>query len=474
MLYCQVARRVRLVSSLGVAYKGVRCMARGSFRGGIHPPENKSSTSGLPIVAAHQPSKVVVLLNMGTSGAVSSMVARGDSVLRGQKIGDPCGRFGVPSHSPVSGKVTAIGAARTGLGTLDQAITIEPDGQDTLDESCVPVENVDKLSQAEIVSVIREAGIVGMGGAQFPTHIKLTLPPNAKADTLLINGAECEPYLTADHRLMVERPEDVVRGTQILMRAIGVDRAVIGIEDNKPDAVETLRKAVSDASAGGAIEVASVRTHYPQGSEKHLIKSVLGREVAPRCLPFSVGVVVNNVGTAVAVADRFDRGLPLIERVVTVTGSGVAQPANIMMKIGTPAIELIEQCGGFAGDPGKIIFGGPMMGAAVPAADVPTTKGTSGILVLDRAESRSVEPMPCIRCGRSVESCPMSLEPALLHQWSEVGLWSEAESYHALDCIECGVCSYECPSRRNLVQAIKYAKAEIGARRRAARERGDK
>jgi electron transport complex protein RnfC len=295
-----------------------------------------------------------------------------------------------------------------------------------------------------------------------------------KVDTLLINGAECEPYLTADHRLMVERPGDVVRGTQILMKAIGVDRAVIGIEDNKPDAVDALSRAVAEASAGGAVEVAAVRTHYPQGSEKHLIKSVLGREVAPGCLPFSVGVVVNNVGTAVAVADRFDRGLPLIERVVTVTGSGVAQPANIMMKIGTPAIELIEQCGGFTGDPGKIIFGGPMMGAAVPAADVPTTKGTSGILVLDRAESRSVEPMPCIRCGRCVESCPMRLEPALLHQWSEAGMWSEAEAYHALDCIECGVCSYECPSRRNLVQAIKYAKAEIGARRRAARERGDK
>lgn len=317
-------------------------MPRGSFRGGIHPPENKSSTSGLPIVAAQQPSKVVVLLNMGTSGALSSMVARGDSVLRGQKIADPVGRMGVPSYSPVSGKVTAIGAARTGLGTLDQAITIEPDGQDTLDESCVPVENVDKLSQAEIVSIIREAGIVGMGGAQFPTHVKLTLPPDARVDTLLINGAECEPYLTADHRLMVERPRDVVRGTQILMKAIGVDRAVIGVEDNKPDAVEALRRAIAEATAGGAVEVAAVRTHYPQGSEKHLIKSVLGREVPPGRLPFHVGVVVNNVGTAVAVADRFDRGLPLIERVVTVTGSGVAKPSNIMMKIGTPAIELIE------------------------------------------------------------------------------------------------------------------------------------
>ena len=228
-------------------------MPRGSFRGGIHPPENKSSTSGLPIVAAQQPSKVVVLLNMGTSGALSSMVARGDSVLRGQKIADPVGRMGVPSYSPVSGKVTAIGAARTGLGTLDQAITIEPDGQDTLDESCVPVENVDKLSQAEIVSIIREAGIVGMGGAQFPTHVKLTLPPDARVDTLLINGAECEPYLTADHRLMVERPRDVVRGTQILMKAIGVDRVVIGAEDNKPDAVEALRRAIAEATAAGPL-----------------------------------------------------------------------------------------------------------------------------------------------------------------------------------------------------------------------------
>lgn len=428
----------------------------------------------MPIVAAARPSRVAVALNTGTGGALSSLVARGDLVRKGQKVAEPVGRFGVPAHSPVSGKVTATGAVRTGLGMMDQAIIIEPDAQDALDESCVAVENVDSLSQAEIVSIIREAGIVGMGGAQFPTHVKLTLPPNAVVDTLLINGAECEPYLTADHRLMVERPQDVLRGTRILMKAIGVDRAVIGVEDNKPDAVEALKRAAVGAAAGETIQVVAVRTHYPQGSEKHLIKSVLGREVAPGCLPFSVGVVVSNVGTAVAVADRFDRGLPLIERVVTVTGPGVAKPANIMMKIGTPAIELIEQCGGFAGDVGKIIFGGPMMGAAIPSADAPTTRGTSGILVLDRAQSRSFEPMPCIRCGRCVELCPMRLEPALLHQWSEAGLWSEAEAYHALDCIECGVCSYECPSRRNLVQAIKYAKAQIGAMRRAARERGDK
>ncbi|MDD4336301.1 MAG: electron transport complex subunit RsxC [Firmicutes bacterium] len=446
-------------------------MPKGSFRGGVHPPENKERTAALRTVVARRPSQVVVLLHQGSNCPLTPTVARGDHVRMGQKIADTEAKWGVPSHSPVSGKVASIGLVRTAFGAQDQAIFIEPDGEDVLDESCVPVDNVFSQPPEKLIEIIREAGIVGMGGAEFPTHIKLSLPPKVEVDTLLLNGAECEPYLTADHRLMVERPRDIVRGAQILMRAIGVMRTRIGIEDNKPDAIHAMRDAA--VSAAG-VEVVPVKTRYPQGSEKHLIKSVLGREVPPGRLPFSVGVVVSNVGTAAAVSDRFDRGLPLIERVVTVTGSAVATPMNLIAKIGTPASELIEACGGFVGEPGKIIFGGPMMGMAVPSADVPTGKGTSGILVMSQEESVAFKEMPCIKCGQCVDACPMRLEPAFLHQWSGAGLWDEAEAYHAMDCIECGVCTYVCPSRRNLVQAIKRAKFEISARRRAARERGGK
>ena len=445
-------------------------MPRGAFRGGIHPPENKSLTSGLPIVPAQQPSKVYVLLHT-TSCPLNPLVAKGDQVLKGQKLADTDQKFGVPVHSPVSGKVAGISTVRTANGHDDTAIIVESDGNDTLHESCVPVKNPLSLSRDEIIAAIREAGIVGMGGAEFPTHIKLAVPPSAKVDTLLLNGAECEPYLTADHRLMLERPQDVVAGAQILMRALDVRKCVIAIEDNKPDAVQALTK---EAASVPEIEVMAVRTKYPQGAEKQLIKSTLGREVPPRCLPFHVGVVVNNVGTAVAVADQFYRGLPLVERVVTITGSAAAKPANLLAKIGTTAAELVEQCGGVKGELGKVIFGGPMMGQAVFSLDVPTSKGTSGILLMTAEEARQREVLPCIRCGRCVDACPMRLEPAILHQWAEQQFWAEADAYHACDCIECGVCAFECPSKRPLVQAIRHAKFEIGRLRKAAKERGAK
>lgn len=446
-------------------------MPKGSFRGGVHPPENKERTATLRTVVARRPSQVAIALHQGSNCPLTPTVAKGDYVRMGQKVADTDEKWGVPAHSPVSGKVVSIGLVRTASGVEDQAIFIEPDGEDALDESCVPVDNVFSRSPEEIIKIIRDAGIVGMGGAEFPTHIKLSLPPGANVDTLLLNGAECEPYLTADHRLMVERPRDIIRGAQIMMRAIGVSRTLIGIEDNKPDAIRAMGDAASSAAG---VEVVAVKTRYPQGSEKHLIKSVLGREVPPGGLPFTVGVVVSNVGTCAAVSNRFDRGLPLIERIVTVTGSAVAKPANLVAKIGTSASDLIEECGGFVGQPGKIVFGGPMMGMAVSSVDVPIGKGTSGILVMSREESEDLKEMPCIKCGQCVDACPMRLEPVFLHQWSNAGLWDEAEAYHAMDCIECGVCTYVCPSRRNLVQAIKRAKFEISARRRAAKERGSK
>lgn len=392
-------------------------------------------------------------------------------MLRGQMVANTDAKFGVPMHSPVSGKVAAISAIRTCAGVDDTAIIIENDGNDTLHESCVPMAKVMSMSRDEIIAAIRGAGIVGMGGAMFPAHIKLAVPPTAKVDVLLLNGAECEPYLTADHRLMLERPDDVVKGAQVIMRAIDVKRCIIGIEDNKPDAVAAMTAAASKAQG---IEVLSVHTMYPQGSEKHLIKSAVGREVPPGGLPFQVGVVVSNVGTAAAVADKFYRGLPLVDRVVTITGSAVARPANLLMKIGTLASELVEQCGEVKGELGKAVFGGPMMGQAVWNLDVPTTKGTSGILLMTAAEAVEQEAVACIRCGRCVEACPMRLEPAILHQWAQRKLWNEADKYHALDCVECGACAYTCPSRRPLVQAIRHAKFEINAIKKAARERGAK
>jgi len=445
-------------------------MPRGTFRGGIHPPGNKSLTSGSPIELAKQPSKIFVPLNTA-SLPLTSLVAKGDTVHKGQKVAQCEAKFGVPMHSPVSGKVTGIVAIRTCAGIDDMAIVIENDGNDTLHESCVPVPEVMSMSRDEIIAGIREAGIVGMGGAMFPTHIKLAIPPTAKVDTLLLNGAECEPYLTADHRLMLERPGDVIDGAQIIMRAIDVKRCIIAIEDNKSDAVTAMTAAAAKAQG---IEVLAVHTMYPQGSEKHLIKSAVGREVPPGSLPFSVGVVVSNVGTAAAVADKFHRGLPLIERVVTITGSSVVRPANLMMKIGTLASELIEQCGGIKGELGKAVFGGPMMGQAVRSLDVPTNKGTSGILLMTAAEAVEHEALACIRCGRCVDACPMRLEPALLHQWAQGKLWNEADKYHALDCIECGACAYTCPSNRPLVQAIRHAKFEISKIKKAAKERGAK
>ncbi|MCR4426382.1 MAG: electron transport complex subunit RsxC, partial [Firmicutes bacterium] len=367
-------------------------MPKGSFRGGVHPPGNKSSTAGLSIVRAQRPSQVVVMLRQATRSALTPIVEKGSAVLMGQKIADSEDRRAVPVHSPVSGKVTGIVTVRAWNGCLEPAVAIESDGEDTLADSVAPVAEVEALSREELLAIIRDAGIVGMGGAEFPTHAKLALPANVKADTFIINGAECEPYLTADHRLMVERPADVVRGAQILMSAVGVSKGIIAVEDNKPDAAEALRHA---ARAAQGIEVAVVETKYPQGSEKHLIKSVLGRSVPPGCLPFHVGVVVNNVATAVAVADRFDRGMPLIERVVTVTGSAVASPANVLARIGTKAQELIDQCGGYSMEPGKIVFGGPMMGCPIPSTDVSISKGTSGILVLSQAEAKRIEPIAC-------------------------------------------------------------------------------
>lgn len=343
------------------------------------------------------------------------------------------------------------------------SVVIESDGKDELDYSITPPKPLSQLSPDEIKNLIREAGITGLGGAGFPTQVKLSFPPEKNVDTIIINAAECEPYITADHRLLLERPDDVVLGIEAIMKATGIKRAFIGIEDNKLDAVESIKKTIKDKEG---IEVVVLATKYPQGGEKQLIKAVTGREVPSGGLPMDAGVIVNNAGTCAAIANTLKTGLPLIERITTVTGSGIKEPKNLLIRIGTPLIDIIEQCGGFKGTPGKVLMGGPMMGLAQSTLDVPAIKGTSGLLVLEKHDLHLFEPSPCIKCARCVDACPINLLPTTIAKFAQKNMWNEAELYHAMDCVECGCCSYVCPAHIPLTQHIRIAKSHIIALRR--------
>lgn len=322
------------------------------------------------------------------------------------------------------------------------------------------------LSPDALRQIIREAGVVGLGGAAFPTHVKLAPPPDKRVDTLILNGVECEPYLTCDHRIMVEATAEIVEGMKILMHVLGVRSGIIGIERNKPDAIAAMREAVKGEPG---IRVVDLPVKYPQGAEKQLIQVLLGKEVPAGGLPADVGVVVQNVMTARAVYQAVRYGRPLVERVVTVTGEGVRDPQNLRVRLGTPVSLLVEACGGFTEEPGKIILGGPLMGMAQYRLDVPVVKGTSGVIVFPRSVAAAAgERLPCIRCGRCVEACPMSLVPSHITLFSEAGQFEETERYHVFDCIECGICGYVCPSRRPMVQLIRFAKTALKARRQSA------
>ncbi|HHY46551.1 MAG TPA: electron transport complex subunit RsxC [Firmicutes bacterium] len=434
-----------------------------TFRGGAHVPHFKELTATKPIRDARLPAKVVVALHQHTGAPCEALVKVGDHVKVGQKIGDSKAALTAPVHAPVSGKVVDIAPYPQSGGREVVSIVIESDGLQEVADTVRPKGELDGLSQGDLREIIREAGIVGLGGAAFPTYFKLTPPPGKSFDTLIINGSECEPYLTADQRLMMERPEDAIFGTRVLMKAAGVSRAFIGIEENKPEAIEAMQKA---AERHSGIEIVPLAAKYPQGAEKQLIKAIVNREVPCGGLPVDVGVIVNNVGTAVAVGEAISTGMPLVERVVTVTGSPVKEPSNLKVKIGTLVSDLVEECEGFASEPAKVIIGGPMMGVAQFTMDIPVTKGTSGVLFLTIDEVSLEEPLPCVRCGKCVENCPMHLLPLFISQYADAGRFDEAAEYGAMDCIECGSCSFICPSRRHLVQSIRLAKAEIAARRR--------
>lgn len=440
-------------------------MKKLTFKGGTHPPHSKKATEKIALTKAEPPKTVVIPMQQHIGAPCDPIVNIGDEVKVGQKIGEAKGFVSVPVHSSVSGKVIAIEPRMYTGGTKVTCIVIENDMQDKIHESVSSKGSLESLSADDIKNIIKEAGIVGMGGAAFPTHVKLAPPPEKKVDTVILNGAECEPYLTADHRLMLESPEDVVFGLQALMKALNVQKGYIGIEDNKLDAIEIMQKA---AAGKTGVEVVALHAKYPQGAEKQLIYACTKREVPSGGLPADVGVVVNNVGTAAAIGNTIKTGMPLVERIVTITGEGINNPKNMLIKIGTSFKEVVDQCGGFKGNPQKIIAGGPMMGIAQFNLDVPVIKGTSGILILGEEESRLPEATNCIRCGKCVGVCPINLMPASLSAYSLLNNFAQAESLNAMDCIECGSCSFVCPAKRPLVESIRLAKREIVAKRKKA------
>ncbi len=428
--------------------------------GGVHPPENKLSADkkieNLPL-----PKTVFIPVAQHIGAPATPVVKRGDEVKTGQIIAQSSSFVSTNIHSSVSGKVKKVDVSADSSGYSKQGIFIDVAGDEWLEEIDRSEELVKEfnLDGSEIVKKIQDAGIVGLGGATFPTHVKLVPPKGMKAEVLLLNGVECEPYLTSDHRLMLEKADEIMVGIQLLMKALNVEKAVIGIENNKPDAIQLLTEKAKNYKG---VSVVALKVQYPQGGEKQLINAVTGKEVPSGALPIAVGAVVSNVGTAFAVYEAVQKNKPLFERIVTVTGKGVSKPSNFKVRVGTATSELVEAAGGLPENTGKVISGGPMMGRAIPSLDVPVTKGTSGILLMQKEESERGEVLNCIRCSRCVSVCPMGLEPYLLMTLGEKHIFDRAEDERIMDCIECGSCVYTCPSHRPLLDYIRYGKGKVG------------
>jgi len=433
------------------------------FRGGVHPQDRKDLSRDKAIETLTLPQRLVVPLSQHIGAPCEPVVSPGDPVKKGQKIGEAKGFVSVPVHAPTSGEVLRVGNSPHPLGRLLPAVEIESDGVDEWADDIHCREDSASLSPDDLRGIIREKGVVGMGGATFPTHVKLSPPEGKAIDTLIINGAECEPYLTADYRLMLEEPEKLIGGMRIMTAILGVERVFIAIERNKSEAIEKMKKNLGNDPY---VEVAALEVKYPQGAEKQLIKTLVNREVpSSGGLPMDVGVLVQNVGTAAAIDQAVRLGIPLIERVVTVTGEGIREPKNLRVRIGTPIGILLEYCGGLTEGPGKLILGGPMMGLSQHTTDVPVIKGTSGIVVLPPSQVQAEETQACIRCGTCVRVCPMNLLPNTLGVFATRGLLEQAEKFYVLDCIECGSCGFACPAKIPLVHLIRYAKAEVLAKK---------
>jgi electron transport complex protein RnfC len=419
--------------------------------------EHKQLSEHKTIISAPLPKIVYLPLSQHLGQICSPEVTIGDVVSLGQRIASAQAKIFSPIHASVSGKVTAIQDWPHPVLGRCKAIVIENDGKDSFQPSVFSrqQEELDRLTPEQIRAIVFEAGIVGMGGATFPTHIKLNSPK--PVDTLIINGAECEPYLTGDSRLMIEKTEEIIKGIALLKQCLGVQKIYIAIEDNKPEAIS----AFSLQPSAFSFQLIVLKSAYPQGGEKQLIKNILEKEVPSGKLPFDIGVVVHNVATVYAVYEAVYKNKPLYERVVTVTGSCLTNPQNLLVRLGTPIKELIDFCGPLKEEPAKIIIGGPMMGIAQYTADVPVIKSSGGVVLLNKKEARQQEEESCIRCGACVRECPAGLMPCLINLASEKEMWDEAKAYKAADCIECGLCNYLCPAKRKLTQSIKRAKLEL-------------
>ena len=441
----------------------------GTFRGGVHPDDAKSLSSSCAIIDQPVPSTVILPLRQHIGAPSTVVVEKNQTVKKGQMVADAGGFVSVPVHASISGTVQAIEPKVSPAGMKVMSVIIESDGEDVWDEGLNVKRDISGMTPEDMRNAVRECGLVGLGGAAFPTHVKLSPPKDKSIDTLILNGVECEPYATCDHRLMLEQPDKIIEGMKILMGILGCSMGSIGIEKNKPDAIKVMQDAIKDLNN---IKVAGLNVKYPQGGEKQLIYAMTKRKVPAGGLPMDVGCVVQNVGTASAVYDAVVFGKPLIDRVVTVTGNGVKKPVNILARMGDSFSSLIESAGGYTDNVAKLIMGGPMMGIAQYTDEVPIVKGTSCILAMNDHEAELGEEKPCISCAMCVDVCPMNIIPTMLATFVEHEKWDEVKSYNALDCIECGCCTYICPTKRLLVQNIKFGKAKLAEIR--AKEQAEK
>jgi len=435
---------------------------RRNFEHGVHPSHHKQQTENLPIQRVPFGKDYLMPLGQHIGVPAQAVVSAGEKVRRGQLIAKPGGFVSTGLHSPVTGTVKAVDDFRGVDGRFAPAIEIEADPFATQRVDVNAAIDWQSLSLEEFIEAVQMAGIVGLGGAAFPAHVKLSVPDGVKIRHLLINGAECEPFLTTDHRLMLERPEALLEGAEIMRQKLGAEETVIGVEMNKPDAIEILKQHIKPDQP---IRVVPLKVKYPQGAEKMMIKSVFDVEVPAGQLPRDVEVNVNNVGTIVAVADYFLRGMPLIERVVTVAGPGVAYPANLIVPLGTPVRDVVKFCGGLKPGSREIIMGGPMMGRPIASLDVPILKGCSGVLVFTEEQTARRKEYPCISCGRCLEACPYFLNPSRLARLSKSRMFDEMKDYHVFDCVECGCCTFACPSNIPIVQHIRTAKDDLTHRK---------
>jgi electron transport complex protein RnfC len=429
-----------------------------TFRGGIHPPYRKEATAGKATVEISLPAEVVIPMGQHVGAPNTPTVKVGDRVEAGQKIGASEAFISAPVHASVSGTVKAVEERKNFTGASVNCVVIAVDSSQS--SRFTEKRDVAGLSPEEIRDIAKEAGLVGLGGAAFPSFVKLSPPKDKPIDTVIINACECEPFLTCDHRLMVERADDLIAGLKLMMKTVGASKGIIGIEANKMDAADVLTPKLS---GDAALDVVLLEVKYPEGAEKMLIDAITGRRVPPGKLPSEVGVLVQNVGTAIALYDAAASGKPLIERVITVTGPGIKQPKNVMVKIGTPIEHVIEQCGGMTGGVAKVVMGGPMTGWAQKDLSASVVKGTSGILALTQDVIDTNAEQRCVGCDKCLDTCPMFLTPNFIAKYARLGKWEMADKYGARDCFECGCCSYVCPARIPHVGYVRKAKAEIAA-----------